>query len=148
MSNEYIYLVYRESKSTLKLEWFEDAGKLGLTSRIHFSPTIHRIFGASVISNMITFVSPNFVYRETTRDDLMIAAIAWGFTLGFGFLTTHTALKQTTQIAKRYGITRLNQPYIWMIWLEIIDCFFYGILCWLYLIYKIPPRSVISFPNQ
>ncbi|CZR51564.1 uncharacterized protein PAC_01441 [Phialocephala subalpina] len=37
---------------------------------------------------MKTFLGPNFQPMVVTTDDLVIAALAFGFTLGFGFLTT------------------------------------------------------------
>lgn len=37
---------------------------------------------------MITLLSDDFKPLVVTRSDLVIASIAWGFTLGFGFLTT------------------------------------------------------------
>lgn len=92
---------------------------------------------------MITLLSPHYVPEETTKADLEIAAMAFGFTLGFGFLTTSTALKQTIDIASRYGIRKLNQPYIWMIWLEISVCLGFAIISWLHLVYVIPGRSVL-----
>lgn len=100
------------------------------------------------ISAMITLVSPNYVEQETTRSDLVIAAMALGFTIGFGFLTTWTALKQTLSISSRYGVEKLNQPYVWMIWLEILVCFVFAILSWLRLVEVIPPRSVLRWTKQ
>lgn len=37
---------------------------------------------------MITLLSDDFQPLVVTQSDLVIASIAWGFTLGFGFLTT------------------------------------------------------------
>ncbi|KAF4450306.1 hypothetical protein F53441_6589 [Fusarium austroafricanum] len=37
---------------------------------------------------MITLLSPHYKAQETTRADLVIACTAFGFTLGFGWLTT------------------------------------------------------------
>ncbi|KAI1001464.1 hypothetical protein K3495_g6734 [Podosphaera aphanis] len=70
---------------------------------------------------------------NVARSDTVIASIAWGFTLGFGFLTTWTAMKQTALVHRRYGSSRLNSPYIWMIWLEILVCLALGVICWLHL---------------
>ncbi|CAD6502737.1 BgTH12-05327 [Blumeria graminis f. sp. triticale] len=70
---------------------------------------------------------------EITRSDLAIASMAWGFTMGFGFLTTWTAMKQTALVHRRYGVSRLNSPYIWMIWLEILVCLTLSVICWLHL---------------
>ncbi|KAF4609613.1 hypothetical protein G7Y89_g15842 [Cudoniella acicularis] len=64
---------------------------------------------------MITLLRENFKPLEVTKTDLAVASIAWGFTVGFGFFTAWTATKQTTIIRRRYGIMRLNSPYVWMI---------------------------------
>ena len=37
---------------------------------------------------MLTLVPDDFKPLVVTRSDLVIASVAWGFTLGFGFLTT------------------------------------------------------------
>ncbi|KAH6982417.1 hypothetical protein EDB80DRAFT_592762 [Ilyonectria destructans] len=37
---------------------------------------------------MIILHSPHFVLQEVTEDDLALASLAWGFTIGFGWLTT------------------------------------------------------------
>ncbi|KAH8594755.1 hypothetical protein B0O99DRAFT_687533 [Bisporella sp. PMI_857] len=94
---------------------------------------------------MLTLLSPNYVPIETTQDDLIIASIAWGWTLGFGFLTTWTALKQTTQIYGRYGASKINSPYVWMIWAEIAVCLAFGIICYLHLLGQLPPSFAFYF---
>jgi uncharacterized membrane-anchored protein YitT (DUF2179 family) len=38
--------------------------------------------------DMITLLAPDFKPLVVTESDLAIASITWGFTLGFGFLTT------------------------------------------------------------
>ncbi|KAH7052191.1 hypothetical protein B0J12DRAFT_572550, partial [Macrophomina phaseolina] len=94
---------------------------------------------------MITLLSPHFELQHVTQDDMNIASLAWGFTLGFGFLTTWTALKQTRHVSKRHGASRLNSPYIWMIWLEIAVCLSFSIICWLHLRALIPPSFAFYF---
>jgi hypothetical protein len=37
---------------------------------------------------MLTLLPDNFKLEEVTRYDLMLASLAWGFTLGIGWLTT------------------------------------------------------------
>lgn len=71
---------------------------------------------------MLSLLSPNFKLEEVSQDDMIIASIAWGFTLGFGWLTTWTAMRQTGNIWKRYGTVSIHNTYIWLIWLEIIVC--------------------------
>lgn len=89
---------------------------------------------------MPALLSPNFVLEEVTQDDLAIASLAWGFTIGFGWLTTWTAIKQTAKIWRRYGIQSIHSTYVWLMWLEILVCLVYSIICWLYLKGIIPPR--------
>ncbi|KAL6405682.1 hypothetical protein AUP68_10817 [Ilyonectria robusta] len=69
---------------------------------------------------MITLLSPQFVLQEVTEDDLALASLAWGFTIGFGWLTTWTAMKQTKHIYERRGLLVFRSAYVWMIWLEIL----------------------------
>jgi hypothetical protein len=83
---------------------------------------------------------PDFVPLLVTQNDLLIASMALGFTIGFGFLTTWKAMRQTSQIYGRYGNSRLNSPYVWMIWLEILVCLAFAIICILHLVAVIPPR--------
>ncbi|TKX25148.1 hypothetical protein C1H76_2640 [Elsinoe australis] len=94
---------------------------------------------------MDVFLSPNFKQQVVTRGDMNIASIAWGFSMGFGFLTVWTATKQTMAAKRRHGAKRLNSPYIWMIWLEILVCLAFSIECWLYLAGVIPPGFAFYF---
>ncbi|KAF4552043.1 Hypothetical protein D9617_11g008900 [Elsinoe fawcettii] len=94
---------------------------------------------------MDVFLSPNFVKQEVTGGDMNIASIAWGFSMGFGFLTVWSAVKQTNSAKRRHGARRLNTPYIWMIWLEILVCLAFSIECWLYLVGIIPPGFAFYF---
>lgn len=94
---------------------------------------------------MITLLAPGFKNQPVTQDDMNIASLAWGFTLGFGFLTTWTAIKQTRHVSKRHGTSRLNSPYIWMIWLEISVCLSFSIICWLHLKGFIAPSFAFYF---
>ncbi|KAG9847631.1 hypothetical protein KCU98_g5864, partial [Aureobasidium melanogenum] len=70
--------------------------------------------------------------KITSETDLAIISITWGFTLGFGFLTTWTAIKQTRHMWKRRN-GHLNHPYIWMVWAELVSSLALSILCWLVL---------------
>ncbi|KAK2754249.1 hypothetical protein FQN54_007128 [Arachnomyces sp. PD_36] len=76
----------------------------------------------------------------TTLGDFKIAAVAAGFTLGFGFLTVWTAIKQTMRAR-----TPWQSAYIWMIWGEIAANMGIGILGWLFLEGIIPPGIPILF---
>lgn len=83
-------------------------------------------------------LSPHAVIEEPTTEELIIAALAFGATLGFGWLTTWTAIRQTVRIWKRYGSQSVHNTYVWLIWLEILVCYIFGITCWLYLRGNIP----------
>ncbi|KAK0112891.1 hypothetical protein ONS95_014612 [Cadophora gregata] len=94
---------------------------------------------------MITLLPDDFKPLVVTQSDLVIASIAWGFTLGFGFLTTWTAIKQTSEVGRQYGYSRVHSPYIVMIWLEILVCMVFCIICWLHLNGNIPPSFAFFF---
>jgi amino acid transporter len=96
---------------------------------------------------MITLLSDHYVAQPVTVNDLQIASLAWGFTIGFGFLTTWTAMRQTADMHRRYGYSKLNSPYIWMIWLEILVCLIFSVICWLHLNHIIPPRYLTLPPS-
>jgi len=63
-----------------------------------------------------------------SRSDEQIAALAAGFTLGFGLLTVWEAIKQT-----RANRNPLRSAYIYMVWGEIIANVVIGILGWVFL---------------
>ncbi|KAG9234755.1 hypothetical protein BJ875DRAFT_530858, partial [Amylocarpus encephaloides] len=94
---------------------------------------------------MIILLSDHFVRQPIGITNLKIASLAWGFTIGFGFLTTWTAIKQTADVHRRYGYSRLNSTYIWMIWLEILVCLIFSVICWLHLNEIIPPSFAFYF---
>ncbi|EXK76098.1 hypothetical protein FOQG_19143 [Fusarium oxysporum f. sp. raphani 54005] len=94
---------------------------------------------------MITILSPHYVLQEVTEDDIVVASLAWGFTIGFGWLTTWTAMKQTKQIYKRHRLSVFRSAYVWMIWLEILVCLIFSIICWLHLKGYIPPSFAFYF---
>ncbi|KAB8293763.1 hypothetical protein EYC80_009248 [Monilinia laxa] len=94
---------------------------------------------------MLTLLSSNYVPQPTSHGDLAIASIAFGWTLGFGWLTTWTAYKQTKRVRERYGITRVHTPYVVMIWSEIFVCLSFSIICWLHLFGSIPPSFAFFF---
>ncbi|KAB2574375.1 hypothetical protein BFW01_g9223 [Lasiodiplodia theobromae] len=94
---------------------------------------------------MITLLAPGYELQPVTEDDIALASLAWGFTLGFGFLTVWTAIKQTRHVSKKHGASRLNTPYIWMIWGEIAVCLSFSIICWLHLRGDIPPSFAFYF---
>lgn len=64
----------------------------------------------------------------TSVNDFKIAALAAGFTLGFGFLTVWNAVKQTASIKSPHRST-----YVILVWLEILSNIGIGIIGWLIL---------------
>ncbi|THX29960.1 hypothetical protein D6D10_08760 [Aureobasidium pullulans] len=84
---------------------------------------------ASVLAIRSLMEKRNEISSET---DLAIISITWGFTLGFGFLTTWTAMKQTRHMWKRRN-GHLNHPYIWMVWAELLSSLGLSVICWLVL---------------
>ena len=95
---------------------------------------------------MKTLLSPHYVPQEVTENDLIIASLAWGFTIGFGWLTTWTAMKQSRQVYKRRGRRVFRNAYIWMVWLELLVCLIFAVICFLHLLGYIPARFVLSVP--
>ncbi|RYP50842.1 hypothetical protein DL768_003760 [Monosporascus sp. mg162] len=93
----------------------------------------------------MSLLSPNFVLQEVTRGDIVIASLAWGFTIGFGWLSVWTAMKQSWQAYRRTGRRVLRNGYVWMIWLEVLVCLGFGIICFLYLLGVIPPSFIFYF---
>lgn len=91
---------------------------------------------------MITLIPERYVPEKVTQNDLVIASLAWGFTLGIGWLTTWSAIRQTANAFRRRGWSMLRNAYIWMIWLEIAVCLGFGIICFMYLMGVIDPRYV------
>ncbi|KAK8127210.1 hypothetical protein PG984_008318 [Apiospora sp. TS-2023a] len=81
----------------------------------------------------MSFVSPHYVPEPVTQEDYIIASLAFGFTVGFGWLTTWTAIRQTWHGYKKRRGRVFRSPYIIMIWGEIIVCAGFAILCFLYL---------------
>jgi len=79
---------------------------------------------------------------SATVQDYQLAALAAGFTLGFGFLTVWEAVKQT-----RRNQSPLRSAYIYMIWGEILVNFIIGIIGWLFLNGMLGPRLVAQPPH-
>ncbi|KAL6702698.1 hypothetical protein ACN47E_001022 [Coniothyrium glycines] len=77
---------------------------------------------------------------STTVQDYQLAALAAGFTLGFGFLTVWEALKQT-----RRNRNPLRSVYIYMLWGEIIANLAIGVVGWLFLTGLLGPTVPVLF---
>jgi len=74
------------------------------------------------------FVPDDFKPQDSSPGDIKLAAIVWGFTLGFGFLTCSKALKQSRMVWKRSH--RIN-TYVALVWIEVFASLTYSILAWL-----------------
>jgi hypothetical protein len=72
---------------------------------------------------------------STSVQDYQIAALAAGFTIGFGLLTVWEAIKQT-----RRNRNPLRSAYIYMLWGEISVNIIIAIIAWLFLNEKLGPR--------
>ena len=77
-----------------------------------------------------------------SRADVQLAALAAGFTLGFGFLTVWEAIKQT-----RRNRNPLRSVYIYMVWGEVIANIAIGIIGWIFLDGVIGP-TYVDLPLQ
>lgn len=75
-----------------------------------------------------------------STSDFQVAALAAGFTLGFGFLTVWEAIKQT-----RRNRNPLRSGYIYMLWGEIIANVAIGIVGWLFLNGVLGPTLPVLF---
>ena len=63
-----------------------------------------------------------------SSNDLKIASVAAGFTIGFGLLTVWEAIKQTKE-----NRNPLRSVYIYMLWGEIASNLAIGIMGWVFL---------------
>lgn len=91
----------------------------------------------------MSFVPPHFKLQEVTENDIIIASLAFGFTLGFGQLTAWNAMRQSWMAYKNTGLRVFRNVYIWMVWGEIIVCLAFAIICFLHLRGVIPPWLVL-----
>ncbi|EXL57589.1 hypothetical protein FOCG_04720 [Fusarium oxysporum f. sp. radicis-lycopersici 26381] len=94
---------------------------------------------------MLTLLSPHYNAQEVTRGDLVIASAAFGFTLGFGWLTSFKAIRQTWQVYQRHGRRVFRNAYIIMVWGELTVCTIFMVICILHLLGVIPPSFAFYF---
>lgn len=83
------------------------------------------------------FMPDHYTLEPVAPADIKLASIAWGFTLGFSFLTAVKAAKQTIKIWRR---TRRPTTYIILAWGELIVSTIFGFICYFYLDGQFPPR--------
>ncbi|KAL0567217.1 hypothetical protein V5O48_014775 [Marasmius crinis-equi] len=73
-----------------------------------------------------------------TQNDVKIASLAFGWTLGFGYFTACHCVRETVR-------TRRVNTYVILIWGELLVCVIFSIICWLYLTNTIPPSFWFFF---
>ncbi|KAL0567126.1 hypothetical protein V5O48_014872, partial [Marasmius crinis-equi] len=73
-----------------------------------------------------------------TTNDIKIASLAFGWTLGFGYFTACHCVRETVR-------TRRINTYVILIWSELLVCLIFAIICWLYLTSVIPPSFWFFF---
>ncbi|KAH7127915.1 hypothetical protein B0J13DRAFT_453887 [Dactylonectria estremocensis] len=76
------------------------------------------------------------------RNDMLIACIAWGFSLGVLIFNCSKAIGQTTASYRR---RKTLTVYIALLWAEIISSLVLGVICWLYLREYIEPSMQYFF---
>jgi hypothetical protein len=86
---------------------------------------------------MSSSTAPTAEQLAFMAQDQQLAAIAWGFTLGFGALTTCKALEQTRNIMQRPS--RKSNTYIWLVWGTLIVNLAGSIMVWLGIDGKVKP---------
>jgi hypothetical protein len=85
------------------------------------------------------WIPDTYEYEPVTQADINLASIAWGFTLGFGFLTSVKAATQTIKVWRR---TKTVTTYIVLAWGEMLVSIIFSFICWFYLDDAFPPRYV------
>jgi hypothetical protein len=76
-------------------------------------------------------------------DDVKVATLAWGFTLGFGVLTALKIVEQTVSISRRVGFSK--SVYLWMVWILYIDNCIGSVIIWMKVYGNIKRRSAQTF---
>lgn len=79
---------------------------------------------------------------SNTVQDYQLAALAAGFTIGFGLLTVWEAIKQT-----RRNRNPLRSTYIYMVWGEVLVNVIIAIIGWLFLNGVLGPSLVFTSRN-
>jgi multisubunit Na+/H+ antiporter MnhE subunit len=82
-------------------------------------------------------VSYNYKAEVGTSGDIQLAAIIWGFSLGFGLLT---GIKAAIRTKTAWHRARRAKIYIIMVWGEMIASIGFGLLGWLNIVDVVGPR--------
>lgn len=83
------------------------------------------------------FVPDTYKLEPVSSTDTKLASVAWGFTLGFGFLTAVKAATQTVRIWRR---RKHVTTYMILTWGELVVSTIFGFLCWFFMNRSFPPR--------
>lgn len=84
----------------------------------------------------------NFKLEAPSEDDMNIASIIWGLTLGVTVFNCAKAFRQSkSSINRRKRLT----IYVLMVWVEIISSSVLGVMVWLYLRGIIEPSFQFYF---
>ncbi|KAK4120179.1 hypothetical protein N657DRAFT_625393 [Parathielavia appendiculata] len=76
---------------------------------------------------------------ESSLADIKLAGIAFGFTLGFGFLTVWKAIKQTMAVS-----SPRRSIYVILVWIEIFSNMAIAIMAWLLMEEVLPSGNVTA----
>ncbi|KAK0387706.1 hypothetical protein NLU13_3951 [Sarocladium strictum] len=83
-----------------------------------------------------TLISPSYVPYRPTLNDIILASIIWGISLGVALFTFASA---TVQTMRAWRETRRVTLYMILMWLEWSSCTAMGVLSWLFLTKVIRP---------
>lgn len=93
--------------------------------------------------NMTGFLIPDdYKFNKPSIDDMNIASIAWGFSLGVCIFTGAKGMRQTVKSWKRGRRTNI---YLIMLWTEWASSTIMSAITWFYLRGHIPPSFAIFF---
>ncbi|KAF5667332.1 hypothetical protein FHETE_6035 [Fusarium heterosporum] len=87
-------------------------------------------------------LSDNFEYHKPNSNDMNIASVAWGFSLGVSIFTATKAAKQTINSWKRGTRTNIYLVFLWTEWVSSVIM---SAISWCYLRQIIPPGFPIFF---
>ncbi|CAE7182916.1 unnamed protein product [Rhizoctonia solani] len=79
-----------------------------------------------------------FKEAKSLPEDVRLATLAFGFTMGFGYFVVWHAIKQSHKI-------QMRSAYIIMCWVEIAACIIWAILSWLFITGSIGPSFWLFF---
>lgn len=87
-------------------------------------------------------VPDRFVSDLPDEDDMNVASIVWGLSLGIFIFNCAKAIRQSkSAIERRKRLT----AYVTLVWMEIISSLILSVMCWLYLRGVIPPSFQLFF---